>query len=111
METLRATPRLSARDGKAMACKDIRAFGELIDLAWNLNKHIDPDSTTDVIEGILERIKPHIHGAKLLGAGGEGSSSSSAGRARTPWPRERPSNRNPPTTGPGSSTSRRAPKA
>ncbi len=52
--------------------KDIRAFGELIDLAWDLNKAIDPDSTTDVIEGILARIKPHIHGAKLLGAGGGG---------------------------------------
>jgi galactokinase/mevalonate kinase-like predicted kinase len=57
---------------EAMSGKDTRRFGELIDVAWNLNKRIDPDSTTDVIEGILARIKPHIYGAKLLGAGGGG---------------------------------------
>ena len=57
---------------EAMAAKDIRRFGELIDLAWKLNKRIDPDSTTPVIEGILGRIGKHIWGAKLLGAGGGG---------------------------------------
>jgi fucokinase len=49
-----------------------RRFGELIDLAWRLNKRIDPDSTTPVIEAILGKIKKHIWGAKLLGAGGGG---------------------------------------
>jgi galactokinase/mevalonate kinase-like predicted kinase len=56
----------------AMARKDSRRFGEYIDLAWRLNKRIDPDSTTPEIEAILARIRRRIHGAKLLGAGGGG---------------------------------------
>jgi galactokinase/mevalonate kinase-like predicted kinase len=72
MNTLRHLHAFPPAMASAMSAKDIRAFGELIDLAWNLNKAIDPDSTTDVIEGILARIKPQIHGAKLLGAGGGG---------------------------------------
>lgn len=72
METLRRLHAFPPAMANAMSAKDIRAFGELIDLAWNLNKAIDPDSTTDVIEGILARVKPQIHGAKLLGAGGGG---------------------------------------
>ncbi len=72
METLRKLHDFPPAMAVAMRTKDVRAFGEFIDLAWNLNKAIDPDSTTDAIEGILARIKPHIHGAKLLGAGGGG---------------------------------------
>ena len=71
-----------------MSAKDVRAFGELIDVAWNLNKRIDPDSTTEVIEEILARVRPHVRGAKLLGAGGGGfllmacCSAAAAGAAR-----------------------------
>jgi len=50
----------------------MKKFGELVDTAWNLNKRIDPESTTEVIDGILGKIKPFIYGAKLLGAGGGG---------------------------------------
>jgi galactokinase/mevalonate kinase-like predicted kinase len=57
---------------EAMSAKNHRRFGALIDVAWRLNKRIDPDSTTPEIEAILARIKPRIHGAKLLGAGGGG---------------------------------------
>ena len=57
---------------EAMSANDAEAFGDLIHLAWNLNKRIDPDSTTEVIEGILAKVRPHIRGAKLLGAGGGG---------------------------------------
>jgi galactokinase/mevalonate kinase-like predicted kinase len=57
---------------KAMASKEMKQFGELLDAAWNLKKQIDPDSTTAVIEDILARIRPHIYGATLLGAGGGG---------------------------------------
>lgn len=52
--------------------KDIKGFGESIDLAWSLNKEIDPDSSTPAIEEILAVFKPFIYGAKLLGAGGGG---------------------------------------
>jgi galactokinase/mevalonate kinase-like predicted kinase len=72
MNTLRRLHAFPPLMVEAMAGKDIKRFGELIDTAWNLNKDIDPDSTTDEIEAILERIRPHMFGAKLLGAGGGG---------------------------------------
>jgi galactokinase/mevalonate kinase-like predicted kinase len=52
--------------------KDIRHFGRLIDAAWDLNLQLDPHSTTPEIDELLARIRPYIHGAKLLGAGGGG---------------------------------------
>ena len=52
--------------------KDIERFGGLIDLAWQLNKRLDPNSSNDEIEALLKRVEPHIYGAKLLGAGGGG---------------------------------------
>ncbi|MEW5901118.1 MAG: L-fucokinase, partial [Acidobacteriota bacterium] len=57
---------------EAMAGKDIRRFGELIEMGWNLKKEIDPDSTTEIIEEILRRARPRMHGATVLGAGGGG---------------------------------------
>jgi fucokinase len=72
METLRRLHAFPPLMAEAMASKELKKFGELIDVAWNLNKQIDPDSTTAVIEEILRRIRPRIHGAKLLGAGGGG---------------------------------------
>ena len=72
MDTLRklhAYPPLAA---DAMSRKDISRFGELIDMAWILNKRIDPDSTNPAVEEILERFRPYMIGAKLLGAGGGG---------------------------------------
>ncbi len=52
--------------------KDIKRFGDLIDTAWELNKRLDPNSSNDQIEQLLGRIRPHLYGAKLLGAGGGG---------------------------------------
>jgi fucokinase len=72
MDTLRRLHSFPPLMVEAMASKDMMGFGELIDVAWNLNKEIDPDSTTVEIEAILERIRPHMFGAKLLGAGGGG---------------------------------------
>jgi len=72
MRTLRDLHAFPPALSAAMAAKDMRKFGGLIDTAWGLKKAIDPDSTTEVIEGILDRIKPHMFGATLLGAGGGG---------------------------------------
>jgi len=69
LQSLRAFPPVMS---EAMASQDIKRFGELIDTAWDLNKRIDADSTTDVIEDILRKIRRHVFGAKLLGAGGGG---------------------------------------
>jgi fucokinase len=57
---------------EALIKKDMKEFGERIDIAWQLNKEIDPDSSNRAIEEILSSIKPFMYGAKLLGAGGGG---------------------------------------
>jgi fucokinase / fucose-1-phosphate guanylyltransferase len=57
---------------EAMSQKSVEKFGRLIDVAWGLKKGLDPESTTPVIEGIIQRVAGHIFGATLLGAGGGG---------------------------------------
>ena len=69
LSELRAlAPQVSA----AMARRDLPAFGSLVDEVWQLNKRLDPGSTNEGIESLLDRVRPHVYGAKLLGAGGGG---------------------------------------
>jgi len=72
MSTLRKIQNLPSEVVKAMSSKDLPRFGKLIDKAWRLNKELDPNSSNKAIEELLHRIRPHIYGAKLLGAGGGG---------------------------------------
>lgn len=72
MSALRQLRELASNMAEAAARKDLPQFGRLIDAAWRLNKILDPHSTTEEIEALLAQIAPHIHGAKLLGAGGGG---------------------------------------
>ena len=72
METLRRLHAFPPLMAEAMAMRDADRFGELIDVAWQLNVDIDPDHTTPVIEGLRETVRPHVLGSKLLGAGGGG---------------------------------------
>jgi galactokinase/mevalonate kinase-like predicted kinase len=72
METLRQIHAFPPRVLEAMAAKNIERFGEVLGAAWDLKKQIDPASTTEVIEKILNRVGRLIHGAKLMGAGGGG---------------------------------------
>jgi galactokinase/mevalonate kinase-like predicted kinase len=72
MDTLKRIHGLPIQVADALARKDLAAFGGLIDAAWQLNKQLDPDSSNDRVEALLGRIRPHVHGAKLLGAGGGG---------------------------------------
>ena len=72
MDTLRRIHGLPPDVANAMARKNLPAFGRLIDSAWRLNKQLDPNSSNDEVEALLARVRPHIHGAKLLGAGGGG---------------------------------------
>jgi galactokinase/mevalonate kinase-like predicted kinase len=69
LQELHAFPPVMA---EAMSQKSVERFGRLIDVAWGLKKGLDPESTTPVIEGILQRVADHIFGATLLGAGGGG---------------------------------------
>ena len=72
METLRRLHAFPPLMAEAMGMRDMERFGELIDVAWKLNVDLDPDHTTPVIEELRARIRPHVLGAKLLGAGGGG---------------------------------------
>ncbi|MCY2927673.1 MAG: hypothetical protein NT031_19975 [Planctomycetota bacterium] len=72
MNTLAQIHALPPLTAQAMARKDLAGFGKLIDRAWRLNKQLDPASSNETVEAILAGLGPHIHGAKLLGAGGGG---------------------------------------
>jgi len=72
LATLQRIHALAPEVADAMARKDLPAFGQAIDAAWQLNKQLDPDSSNPQIEALLTQIRPHLHGAKLLGAGGGG---------------------------------------
>ncbi len=69
---LRQIHALAPRVAEAISRKDGPAFGELVGQAWQLNKQLDPGSTNDQVESLMARIKRHVYGAKLLGAGGGG---------------------------------------
>jgi galactokinase/mevalonate kinase-like predicted kinase len=72
MATLRRIQALAPEAAKAMVGKDPQAFGEAINTAWQLNKALDPDSSNHAIEALMARVREHLYGAKLLGAGGGG---------------------------------------
>jgi galactokinase/mevalonate kinase-like predicted kinase len=72
MTTLRHIGSLARDVMDAFIRKDIERFGRLMDVAWRLNKRLDPNSSNEEIEALFARVGPHVHGAKLLGAGGGG---------------------------------------
>jgi len=72
LATQREIHAMAPHVARAMARKDLPAFGRLVAAAWEQNKRLDPGSTTPEVDAVLDRIGPHIHGAKLLGAGGGG---------------------------------------
>jgi galactokinase/mevalonate kinase-like predicted kinase len=70
--TLRDIGRLARDVMDTFICKDIERFGHLMDVAWQLNKRLDPNSSSEEIEALFTRVRPHVYGGKLLGAGGGG---------------------------------------
>ncbi|UCC98165.1 MAG: hypothetical protein JSW66_20255 [Phycisphaerales bacterium] len=72
MATLKQIHIVAEEVADALVRKDLATFGHLIDVAWRLNKQLDPNSSSDEIESLLARVRPFIYGAKLLGAGGGG---------------------------------------
>jgi fucokinase len=72
MATLRRIGAVAREVMDTFIRKDIERFGRLMDVAWQLNKRLDPNSSTDEIEALFARVRPHIYGGKLLGAGGGG---------------------------------------
>jgi galactokinase/mevalonate kinase-like predicted kinase len=72
MATLAQEHQVARCIAEAMARKDAQAFGHYIDEAWRLQKQLCGDVTNAPIELLLSRIRPHIHGARILGAGSGG---------------------------------------
>jgi galactokinase/mevalonate kinase-like predicted kinase len=72
MASLRQLHVLPPLEADLLSRRDLPQFGGLVDRAWELNKRLDPKSTTGEIERLFDLIRPHVHGAKLLGAGGGG---------------------------------------
>jgi fucokinase len=72
MATLRQIRIVAGEAADALIRKDIAAFGHVIDVAWRLNKQLDPSSSNNEIESLFERVRPFVYGTKLLGAGGGG---------------------------------------
>ena len=56
----------------AMARKDAAAFGHSVNAAWELQKRLCGDVTNDEIESLLSRVRPHVHGMRISGAGSGG---------------------------------------
>ena len=98
MAVLRRLHGVATEMAEVISKKDIAEFGRLVDQVWSLNKQLDPNSTTREIEDLLDRARPHIWGAKLLGAGGGGflllicRSPEAANRVRTDFDRNPPNN-------------------
>ena len=65
-------PSLARQMADAVARKDLAEFGRLVDRDWEAKKQRDPESRNDEIEDLPDRVRSHVFGAKLLGAGGGG---------------------------------------
>jgi galactokinase/mevalonate kinase-like predicted kinase len=72
MTTLTRIGALAAQASAAMARRDLAELGRAVGTAWQLNKRLDPGSSNAAVEALQERVRPFVHGAKLLGAGGGG---------------------------------------
>ncbi|NQV35407.1 MAG: hypothetical protein HQ515_22125, partial [Phycisphaeraceae bacterium] len=72
LATLERIGQTALQIADTLSRKDLKAFGELVGTAWELNKQLDPNSTNPEVEALFERVSPHIYGGKLLGAGGGG---------------------------------------
>jgi galactokinase/mevalonate kinase-like predicted kinase len=56
----------------AMGRKDAAAFGYYVNAAWELQKRLCGTVTNDEIERLLARVRPHVHGMRISGAGSGG---------------------------------------
>jgi fucokinase len=57
---------------EAMARKDLAAFGDSLNHAWELQKRLCGTVTNPTIEELLERVRPFVHGTRISGAGSGG---------------------------------------
>ena len=72
MSAMRRARDLAPHIAEAMSRKSLEEFGRLIELARELTKDINPNINNEQVETLLARVRPHLFGARLLGAGGGG---------------------------------------
>lgn len=72
MATLGQIRRLALRMAEAMGRRDLPAFGRLLGASWELHKQLNPEATNDMIETLMSRVRPYVHGARIVGAGSGG---------------------------------------
>ena len=72
LQTIDQLRKISFEMKEELDHRNIDAFGNNIAEVWELNKTLDPGTSNEDIEAILNKISHLIHGAKLLGAGGGG---------------------------------------
>ena len=56
----------------ALSRKDAAAFGACVNDAWELQKRLCGTVTNPAIEGLLDRVRPFVHGMRISGAGSGG---------------------------------------
>jgi fucokinase len=72
VQVLHSIKTLASEMGYAMCEGEWDYLGSLIGRHWELNQVLDPHTINAPIAAILRRIRPHLAGAKLAGAGGGG---------------------------------------
>jgi fucokinase len=72
IQVLHSIKTLAVEMSYAMGEGDWQHLGELMDRHWQLNQLLDPHTANAPINGILDRARPYLYGAKLAGAGGGG---------------------------------------
>ncbi|MBI9063198.1 MAG: bifunctional fucokinase/L-fucose-1-P-guanylyltransferase [Marinilabiliaceae bacterium] len=89
LSTLNEIKEHAYRTTEAIEQCDFEALGRMIAHSWELNKKLDPGTITPEVAPIVNLIKDHALGLKLLGAGGGGyllicaKDREAAGRIRT----------------------------
>jgi galactokinase/mevalonate kinase-like predicted kinase len=56
----------------AMERGDAEAFGHYVDLGWELHSKLCDNVTNPYIDSLMARVRPHVYGMRLLGAGSGG---------------------------------------
>jgi len=56
----------------AMSRRDAAAFGQYVNVAWELQKRLCGTVTNETIERLLQQVRPFVHGMRISGAGSGG---------------------------------------
>jgi galactokinase/mevalonate kinase-like predicted kinase len=69
LEALRGLREVARQTADAMALKNLAEFGRLAILHRRLTQILCPDAGHPQVDRLLERVRPHVYGARLIGAG------------------------------------------